>query len=86
MGERCGRGAKENKIINPFDHGMDACAFQQFNTRVCDGSLDASSSSKTFNSDMLNVDVVIPHHREIGLVGGSNGGITVSFGNIEEAA
>ena len=41
------------------------------------------SSSKTFNGDMLNVDVVIPHHRKIGLVGRSNGGITVSFGNIE---
>ena len=74
---------KENKIIDPFDDGMDACAFQQFNTCICDGSLDASGSSKTFNGDMLNVDVVVPHHRKIGLVGGSNGGIMVSFGNIE---
>ena len=44
---------------------MDACAFQQFNTCICNGSLDASSSNKTFNGDMLNVDVVVPHHRKI---------------------
>ena len=62
---------------------MDTFAFQQFNTCVCDGSLDASSSSKTFNGDVLNIDVVVPHYRKIGLVGGSNGGIMVSFSNIE---
>ena len=83
MTERRGRGSKENKIIHPFDHRMDAGVFQQCNTHVCDASLDASGSSKTFNGDMLNVDVVIPHHGKIGLVGGRNGGITVSFCNIE---
>ena len=85
FGERHGRGAKENNHppIGPWD---DTCVFPQFNTCIRDGSLDASGSSKTFNSNMLNIDVVVPHHRKIGLVGGSNGGITVSFSNIERGS
>ena len=74
---------KENKVIHPFHHRMDPCAFQQFNTCICDGTLDASSSSKTFNGNMLNEDVVIPHYGKIGLVDGDNWGIVVSFGNIK---
>ena len=77
---------KENKVIHLFHYRMDPCPFQQFNTCICNGTLDASSSSKPVNSDMLDKDVVVPHYGQIGLMDGGDWGIAVSFNNIERGS
>ena len=72
-----------NEIINPFNCGFNTMEFQQRNSHICHSSLDATHHGQTFYCYVLHINGVLPKDAYVFFMLGSDGGITIGFGNVE---
>ena len=59
---------EENEIIHPFYSGPDAMEIKDTQACISNGSLNPTSGSQAFNSDMLHENMVSPLYWQVLLV------------------
>ena len=67
------------QVIDPFHDWLDTMKLKDGEAGIGNRSLDTAHGSKSFYCDMLNVDLVTPHDREVVFVFREYRGISVSL-------